>query len=140
MTINWKTKYGAIQKACHLHNGIFHPIQLCHTLSNLVHHFPCVIHKVSLRNYRLREKIFCIYVYIYIERERETERDRDRESINNPHCHIDIINHSGKRLQPNLRRNHVYQKFTFGYYQKSIFKRWPTDNCNFRIHLSKMII
>ena len=73
-----------------------------------------------------------MYIYIYIEREREyiyiyiyieRERERERASINNPHCHIDIINHSGKRLQPNLRRNHVYQKLTFGYYQKSIFKR-----------------
>ena len=24
-----KIKHGAIQKVCHLHNGIFHPIQLC---------------------------------------------------------------------------------------------------------------
>ena len=27
---------GAIQKVCHLHNGIFHPIQLRHALSILL--------------------------------------------------------------------------------------------------------
>ena len=51
-------KHGVIQKVCHLHNDIFHPIQLCHTLSILLYHFPCVIHEASLRNYRMRKYDF----------------------------------------------------------------------------------
>ena len=44
MAITQQVKWGAIQKVCHSHNGIFHPIQLCHTFLILLYHFPCVIH------------------------------------------------------------------------------------------------
>ena len=50
MIIKEQIKHGAIQKVCHLHNGIFNPIQLCHTLSILLYHFLFIIH----------------YFYIYI--------------------------------------------------------------------------
>ena len=39
MTIKQQIKYVAIQKVYHLHNGIFSPVQLCHTLSILLYHF-----------------------------------------------------------------------------------------------------
>ena len=39
-----KIKHGVIQKVCHLHNDIFHPIQICHTLSILLSYFPCIIY------------------------------------------------------------------------------------------------
>ena len=31
MAIKKQIKHGAIQKVCHLLNGVFHPIQRCHT-------------------------------------------------------------------------------------------------------------
>ena len=40
MTIKQQIKHGAIQKLRHLHNSIFCPIQLCHTLSILLYFFP----------------------------------------------------------------------------------------------------
>ena len=43
---NKQIKYGAIQKVCHLHNGIFEPIQLFVTLCQFY----------SIRNYRMRNK------------------------------------------------------------------------------------
>ena len=62
MSIKKQIKRGTIQKVYQLHNGIFHPIQLFHTLSILHCHFPCVSYQTSLRNYRMRKrKIFCIY-------------------------------------------------------------------------------
>ena len=53
MIIKEQIKHGAIQKVCHLHNGIFNPIQLCHTLSILLYHFLFIIHY--------------FYIYIYID-------------------------------------------------------------------------
>ena len=41
MTIKQQIKYGAIQKLYRLHNDIFQPIQIFHTLSILPYHFPC---------------------------------------------------------------------------------------------------
>ena len=41
---NKQIKHGALEKVCPLHNGIFYPIQPCHTLSILLHYFPYVIH------------------------------------------------------------------------------------------------
>ena len=38
----------ALQKVCHLHNGIFHSINLCHILSILLYHLPlCYSLKVT---------------------------------------------------------------------------------------------
>ena len=62
MSIKKQIKRGTIQEVYQLHNGIFHPIQLFHTLSILHCHFPCVSYQTSLRNYGMRKrKIFCIY-------------------------------------------------------------------------------
>ena len=36
--------HGAIQKVYHLHNGIFHSINLCHIFSILLYRLPCVVH------------------------------------------------------------------------------------------------
>ena len=36
MTIKQQIKLGGIQKVCHLHNGIFHPIHLCQFCSKLL--------------------------------------------------------------------------------------------------------
>ena len=44
MTIKQQINYGTIQKVCHLHKDIFHPIQLYHTLSILLYCLPCAIH------------------------------------------------------------------------------------------------
>ena len=44
------------------HNGIFHPMILCHTLSILLYHFPWAIHKTSLRNYRTGGKNIFAYM------------------------------------------------------------------------------
>ena len=44
MTVKQQTSHGTIQKVCHLHNGIFHPIHLGHTLSILLFHLPNVIY------------------------------------------------------------------------------------------------
>ena len=44
MTTKYQIKHGAIQKACHLKNCIFYPIQLCHTLLILLYHFPWFSH------------------------------------------------------------------------------------------------
>ena len=75
MTIRQQMSHETIQKVCHLHNGIFQLIQLRHTI--LLDHFPCAIPQTSLRNYRMREKIFCIYgcfsVLIYIKRGRKPD-------------------------------------------------------------------
>ena len=62
MTIKQQIKHGAIQKVCHLHNGIFYPIQLCHTLSILLHHFPCVIHKTYQETIEWEGKRFSAYM------------------------------------------------------------------------------
>ena len=43
MTIKQQLNHGTIQKVGHLHNGIFHPIHICHTLSILLFHVPYVI-------------------------------------------------------------------------------------------------
>ena len=39
-----KINHSAIQRVCHLHNGILNSINLCHILSILLYHLPCVIH------------------------------------------------------------------------------------------------
>ena len=44
MTVKQHINHGAIQKVCHLHNGIFHSINLCYTFSILLYHLLCVIH------------------------------------------------------------------------------------------------
>ena len=44
MTMKQQITHGAIQELCHLHDGIFHPIHLCHTLSILLYQLPFVIH------------------------------------------------------------------------------------------------
>ena len=49
--------------ACHLHNGIFHPIQLCHTLSILLYHFPCVIQKTYQETIEWEGKRFFAYIF-----------------------------------------------------------------------------
>ena len=33
MAVKQHINHGAIQKVCHLHNGIFHSMNLCHTFS-----------------------------------------------------------------------------------------------------------
>ena len=55
MTIKQQIKHGANIKECHLHNGIFDPIQQCHTLSILFFHLPCNIHSLKMANYGIRE-------------------------------------------------------------------------------------
>ena len=62
MTIKQQIKHGSVQKVCHLYNGIFHHIHLCHTLS-----LP-LCYSLKIRNYRMREKIFCIYYCFSISR------------------------------------------------------------------------
>ena len=44
MSIKQQINHGAIPSVRHLYNGIFHFINLCHTLSILLQHLPCVIH------------------------------------------------------------------------------------------------
>ena len=44
MTIKQRINHGTIQKVCHLHDRIFRPIHLSHTLSILLFHLPCDIH------------------------------------------------------------------------------------------------
>ena len=44
MAIQQPVNHGTIQKVCYLHNGIFHPIHLCDTLSNLLFRVPYLIH------------------------------------------------------------------------------------------------
>ena len=44
MTIKQQINHETIQKVCHLHNDVFHPIHLHHTLSVLLFHVPYVIH------------------------------------------------------------------------------------------------
>ena len=77
MTMKQQIKHGAFQKVYHLHNGIFHSIQLCHTLSILLNYFPCVIPYTLLGNYRMREKktfrvYRCLNVSRYIEGDRKS--------------------------------------------------------------------
>ena len=77
MTMKLQIKHGAFQKVYHLHNGIFHSIQLCHTLSILLNYFPCVIPYTLLGNYRMREKktfrvYRCLNVSRYIEGDRKS--------------------------------------------------------------------
>ena len=38
--------HGGIHNVCHLHNGIFHPIQLGNTLLILLYHFPVLFTKL----------------------------------------------------------------------------------------------
>ena len=95
MIIKTQIKRGAIQKVCHLHNDIFHHIQLCQTLSILLYDFSCVSHSASLRNYRMKEKeIFCIVAasaqHVLLREVEITPLDKivfldTRVSINNPH-------------------------------------------------------
>ena len=60
LTVKQCINHEAIQKVFHLHNGIFHSINLCHTFSILLYHLPL---GYSLKtNYGMTEKKnFCIY-------------------------------------------------------------------------------
>ena len=56
MTVKQNFNHRAIQKVRHLHNGIFHSINLCCTFSILLYHL------LLLFNYGMRKKkIFCTY-------------------------------------------------------------------------------
>ena len=50
MTIKQQNNHGTIQKEYLSHNGIFHPIYLCHTLS------PPLCYLLKITNYGMREK------------------------------------------------------------------------------------
>ena len=53
-----QTNHVVIQKVCHLNNGIFHSINLCHTLPIS----SPLCYSLTVTNYGMREKeIFCIY-------------------------------------------------------------------------------
>ena len=89
MTIKQQINHGAIQKVCHLHNDIFHPIHLCHTLSILLYHIP-LGYSIKVTNYGMREKTtFRIYgqtLYHIISKEVENcifKLDRIFRHINN---------------------------------------------------------
>ena len=68
MLIKEKISHGTIQTVCHLHNGMYHPIHLCHiwisfTLS------PPLCYSLKISNFRMREKkILCIYVTLSVSR------------------------------------------------------------------------
>ena len=68
MTIKQQVNHGAIQKVCLLHNDIFHPIDLCHTLCQF-YAFTSPVLLTIKTNYGMREKkIFCIYGCIRVSR------------------------------------------------------------------------
>ena len=57
MTVEQHIKDGAIQKVCHLHNGIFNSINLtCITLSQFYFITSLVLHSRKTTDYRMREK------------------------------------------------------------------------------------
>ena len=58
---------GAIQKVCHLQNGIFQPILLCYTSSILLCHFPSLCHSVNFMKklQNKREKDFFAYMAVF---------------------------------------------------------------------------
>ena len=57
MTIKQQFEHGVIQNVCNLHNGIFHLIHLCHTLSFVnFSASPPLCHLLKITNYRMREK------------------------------------------------------------------------------------
>ena len=61
MTVKQHFNHGAIQKLCHLHNGVFHFIRLCHTFLILTLS-PLLSYSPKITNYGVREKkIFCMY-------------------------------------------------------------------------------
>ena len=60
MTLKQEINHRTIQKACHLHNGIFHSINLYHTLCHTINP---LCYSLKITNYEMREKnIFCIYM------------------------------------------------------------------------------
>ena len=54
-------KHGTIQKVCHLQNAIFHPIQLCHTLSILLYHSPVLFPKLHQETTEWEKRRFFAY-------------------------------------------------------------------------------
>ena len=61
MTINQHINHGAIQNVCHLHNCIFHVINLGHTLSIL---FPCIL--LPMKNNKLWNERKEDFLYIWL--------------------------------------------------------------------------
>ena len=61
MTVNQHINHEAIQKVFHLHNGIFHSINLCYTFSILLYHLQCVIHKNNKLWNERKEDLLYIY-------------------------------------------------------------------------------
>ena len=53
---------GLFRKYCHLHNAIFHSIQLCHTLSILLYHFPVSFTKLHEGTIEWEWKRFFAYM------------------------------------------------------------------------------
>ena len=73
VTVKQNYNHRAIQKVRHLHNGIFHSINLCCTFSILLYHL------LLLFNYGMRKKkIFCTYgcfSICYIKRQKIVSLD-----------------------------------------------------------------
>ena len=64
MTIKLQIKKGAIKKVCQLHNGIFNPTGLCHTVNFILSIPLCYLLNFGIRE----EKTFCTYVCFTVSR------------------------------------------------------------------------
>ena len=67
MTIKQQIKYVAIQKVCHLHNGSFRPVQLCHTLSILLYRFLVPFSKLHQETIEWEGKRFFAYMTAFLD-------------------------------------------------------------------------
>ena len=81
MTVKRHINHRAIHKVCHLHNSIFHSINLCHTFSILLYHLPCYLLKVT--NCGMGE--MKIFVYMAVSAYGGISKELDAHvGINNP--------------------------------------------------------
>ena len=94
MLIKEKISHGTIQTVCHLHNGMYHPIHLCHiwisfTLS------PPLCYSLKISNFRMREKkILCIYVTLSVSRYVKGGRESYFQThvfLNNPYWQSNVF-------------------------------------------------
>ena len=60
MTVKQRINHGAIQKVCHLHNGIFHYSDVSHFLSFTLSSPWFYLLKIT--NYRMRGKKFFVHI------------------------------------------------------------------------------
>ena len=107
MTVKQHINYGAIQKVCHSHDGIFHSINRCHTFSILLYHLSCVIH--------LKQQTLLYHLSCVIHLKQQTmEREKRRVFLYMAASAYHVISKEVENCV--FRHNHIFRR-TFMYKQ-----------------------